>query len=44
MIYINGSKASREDLKRLLQDLKTGKNSAVAHTTKAGALAIVTTL
>lgn len=42
MIYINGAKASRADLARLLQDLKNGKNRATAHTTKGGALAIVT--
>lgn len=42
MIYINGVKASRADLKRLLWELKTGRNKATAHTTKRGALAIVT--
>lgn len=42
MIYINGIKASKKDLERLLQDLKNGKNRATAHTTKNGALAIVT--
>jgi hypothetical protein len=42
MIYINGHRASRADLARLLQDLKSGKQSATAHTTKGGALAIVT--
>ena len=44
MIYINGSKASRADFARLLQDLKNGTQTATAHTTRAGALAIVTTL
>ena len=44
MIYINGTKASQKDFARLLQDLANGKNSAQAHTTKKGALAIVTTL
>lgn len=42
MIYINGIKASRADLARLLADLKSGKQRAKAHTTKGGALAIVT--
>jgi hypothetical protein len=42
MIYINGIKASMADIKRLLQDLKNGKNRATAHTTKRGNLAIVT--
>jgi hypothetical protein len=42
MIYINGVKASRADIKRLLQDLKNGKQRATAHTTRRGALAIVT--
>ena len=43
MIYINGTKASKNDIKRLLADLKNGKQRATAHTTKGGALAIVTT-
>ena len=42
MIYINGIKASKNDLKRLLQDLKNGTQRAAAHTTKRGSLAIVT--
>lgn len=42
MIYINGHRASRADLARLLQDLKNGTQRATAHTTKGGALAIVT--
>jgi hypothetical protein len=42
MIYINGTKASRADLARLLADLKAGKQRATAHTTKSGNLAIVT--
>ena len=42
MIYINGTKASKADLKRPLQDLKNGKQRATAHTTKSGALAITT--
>ena len=42
MIYINGRRASRADLARLLRDLKNGKQKATAHTTKGGALAIVT--
>jgi hypothetical protein len=42
MIYINGIRASRADVKRLLEDLKTGNQRATAHTTKSGALAITT--
>jgi hypothetical protein len=42
MIYINGVKATKSDIKRLLQDLKNGKNRATAHTTKKGNFAIVT--
>jgi cobalamin biosynthesis protein CbiG len=42
MIYINGHRASRADLARLLADLKAGKQRATAHTTKNGALAITT--
>lgn len=42
MIYINGIRATKADIKRLLEDLKNGKNRATAHTTKSGALAITT--
>lgn len=42
MIYINGFRASRADLARLLQDLKNGTQRATAHTTKRGNLAITT--
>lgn len=42
MIYINGIRASKADVRRLLQDLKNGKQRATAHTTKSGNLAIVT--
>lgn len=42
MIYINGIKASKADVKRLLADLKNGKQRATAHTTKGGNLAIIT--
>jgi hypothetical protein len=42
VIYINGIRASKKDLDRLLKDLKNGKQRAKAHTTKSGALAIVT--
>lgn len=42
MIYINGIKASKADIKRLLQDLKNGTQRATAHTTKGGNLAIIT--
>jgi hypothetical protein len=42
MIYINGIRATRADLARLLDDLKNGKQKATAHTTKSGNLAIVT--
>lgn len=42
MIYINGIKATKADIKRLLADLKNGTQRATAHTTKSGALAIIT--
>jgi hypothetical protein len=42
MIYINGIRASKKDLERLLQDLRNGTQRATAHTTKSGSLAIVT--
>lgn len=42
MIYINGTKATKNDIKRLLEDLKNGTQTATAHTTKGGALAITT--
>lgn len=42
MIYINGTKATKSDIKRLLEDLKNGTQRATAHTTKSGALAITT--
>lgn len=42
MIYINGIKASKKDIKRLSADLKNGKQRATAHTTKKGNLAIIT--
>jgi hypothetical protein len=42
MIYINGYKASKADLKRLLKDIKSGKQYATATTTRRGALAITT--
>ena len=42
MIYINGTRASKADIARLLQDLKNGTQKATAHTTRGGALAIVT--
>ena len=41
MIYINGVKASKADIRRLLKDLKNGKQKATAHTTKRGNLAII---
>lgn len=44
MIYINGIKASRADLARLLADIRKGTQKATAHTTKGGALAITTEL
>lgn len=34
MIYINGTKASKADFARLLEDLKNGKQRVTAHTTK----------
>jgi hypothetical protein len=42
MIYINGIKATKNDIKRLTADLKNGKQRATAHTTKKGNFAIVT--
>ena len=42
MIYINGTKATKNDIKRLLKDLKNGTQRATAHTTKNGNFAIVT--
>ena len=42
MIYINSIKATKSDIKRLLRDLKNGKQRATAHTTKKGNFAIVT--
>lgn len=42
MIYINGTRATKADLKRLLSDIRNGKQRATAHTTRGGALAIKT--
>lgn len=42
MIYINGIRASQNDIKRLLADLKNGTQRATAHTTKNGNFAIIT--
>lgn len=42
MIYINGIRASKGDLKTFFEWLKAKKITATAHTTKSGALAIVT--
>ena len=44
MIYINGTKASREDFERLMRDIANGTQTATAHTTKKGAIAFVTML
>jgi hypothetical protein len=41
-VYINGIKASKADRARLEKDLKSGRQRATAHTTKAGAIAIKT--
>lgn len=41
--YINGIRATRGDLRALLEWIKAGKTTATAHTTKGGNLAIVTT-
>lgn len=43
IVYINGIKASKKDVARLENDLKSGRQRATAHTTKAGAIAIKTT-
>lgn len=40
MIYINGIRASKKDIARLLKDLKKGIVTATATTTKKGALSI----
>lgn len=42
MIYINGVKANKKDIKILLKNIKEGKTRAKAHTTKNGNFAIVT--
>ena len=42
MIYINGTKASKQDIKILIKNIKNGKTRAIAHTTKKGNFAIVT--
>ena len=42
MIYINGKKATKKDVMRLLADIKAGKQKATAHTTKSGNFAIIT--
>lgn len=41
-IYINGIRATKADRARLENDLKSGRQRATAHTTKAGAIAIKT--
>jgi hypothetical protein len=41
-VYINGRKASKEDRERLEQDLRSGRQRATAHVTKAGAIAYKT--
>lgn len=41
-VYINGRKASKADRARLEKDLKSGRQRATAHTTKAGAIAYKT--
>ena len=38
-IYINGIKASKKDLKALEKNLKEGKTTATARTTKKGNIA-----
>lgn len=42
MIYINGIRASKKDIYRLIKWIKDGKITATAHTTKSGSLAITT--
>ena len=42
MIYINGKKASKDDLKMLKQWIKAGKTTARAKTTKNGNISIIT--
>lgn len=43
IVYINGTRATKADRARLENDLKSGRQRATAHTTKAGAIAIKTT-
>lgn len=42
MIYINGKKASKEDIEILKRNIKAGKTRAKGHITKRGNLAIIT--
>lgn len=42
MVYINGIKASKTDLKALEKWIKEGKTTATARTTKKGNIAIRT--
>jgi hypothetical protein len=42
MIYINGIKASKKDIKTLIEWLDSGKTTAKVHITKRGNIAIVT--
>lgn len=42
MIYINGKKASKEDIKILRKNITEGKTRATGHITKKGNLAITT--
>jgi hypothetical protein len=42
IVYINGREASKADRARLEKDLKSGRQRATAHTTKAGAIAYKT--
>lgn len=42
MIYINGVKATKKDIKILIKHLKEKRTTATAHTTKNGNFAIIT--
>ena len=43
MVYIKGVKASKKDTARLIDDIHKGKQTAKAHITKKGNIAVTTT-
>ena len=42
-IYINGIRASKKDLERLVEEIRAGRTAATVKRTRAGAIAITTT-